>query len=73
MITIRGRREQSETVEKENYFYQELYWGSFSRSILLPQEVDPDQAEAKLKDGILIVRLPKLNKQKVKKLKIKNE
>lgn len=71
MITIRGKREQSHLVEKDDYFYKELYWGSFSRSILLPAEVDPDEAEAKLKDGLLTVKIPKLNKQKTKKLKIK--
>jgi HSP20 family protein len=73
MITIRGKREDSLRVEKESYFYQELYWGSFSRSVLLPQEVDPDEAEANLKGGILTIRLPKLNKERVHKLKIKGE
>ncbi|NOY35469.1 MAG: Hsp20/alpha crystallin family protein [bacterium] len=46
MVTIKGKREESHRVEKEDYFYQELYWGSFSRSILLPQEINPDEAEA---------------------------
>lgn len=73
MITIRGKREESHKVEKENYFYQELYWGSFSRSILLPQEVDPDEAEATIKNGILTIKLPKLDKEKVQKLKVKSE
>ncbi len=72
MITIRGRREESHRVERENYFYQELYWGSFSRSILLPQEINPDEAEASLKDGILTIRLPKRDKERIQKLRIKN-
>ncbi len=72
MITIRGHREDSHRVEKENYFYQELYWGSFSRSILLPQEINPDEAEATLKDGVLTIRLPKRDKERVQKLRIKN-
>jgi len=73
MITIRGKREESHRVEKENYFYRELYWGSFSRSILLPQEVDPDEAEATIKNGVLTIKLPKLDKEKVQKLKVKSE
>lgn len=73
MITVKGKRDESMKVEKENYFYQELYWGRFSRSVLLPQEIDPDEAEASLKDGVLTVRLPKINKEKIQKIKIKKE
>ena len=73
MITIKGKREETHKVEKDSYFYQELYWGSFSRSILLPQEVDPDEADANLKGGILTIKLPKLNKEKIQRLKIKGE
>lgn len=73
MITIKGKREDVRRIEKENFFYQELYWGSFSRSILLPQEVDPDESEATIKNGVLTIRLPKLDKEKTQKLKIKGE
>jgi HSP20 family protein len=71
MVTIRGKREKSEVVEGKDYFVQELYWGKFSRSIILPQEIDSESAAADLKNGVLTVRLPKIKKQKVKKLKIK--
>lgn len=70
-VTIRGKREKTETIKDEDYFYQECYWGKFSRSIILPQEIDADKAVAALKNGILVIRLPKLNRQKSKKLKIK--
>lgn len=73
MVTISGGREDEQRVEKQNYFYQELYWGRFSRSILLPKEVDPDEAEAVIKDGVLTIKIPKINKEKVQKLKIKRE
>ncbi len=73
MITIRGKREERHKVERENYFYRELYWGTFSRSILLPQEIDPDEAEAAIKNGIITIKLPKLDKEKVQKLKVKSE
>ncbi|MEK7463377.1 MAG: Hsp20 family protein [Patescibacteria group bacterium] len=70
-VTIRGKREKTETIKDEDYFYQECYWGKFSRSIILPQEIDADKAVASLKNGILVIKLPKLNRQKSKKLKIK--
>ncbi|MEK7581727.1 MAG: Hsp20/alpha crystallin family protein, partial [Patescibacteria group bacterium] len=51
MITIKGRRQEVNTISEENYFYKELYWGSFSRTILLPHEVDIENAEASEKHG----------------------
>lgn len=73
MVTVKGHRKEEERVEREKYFYQELYWGSFSRSVLLPKEVDPDKVEAVIKDGILTIKIPKINKEKVQKVKIKRE
>lgn len=69
-ITIRGARNHAHDVPDEDYIYQECYWGRFSRSIILPQEVDPDRAEVNLAKGILTVRLPKLVRTKGKKLKV---
>ncbi len=71
-ITIRGKREENQSVGSDNYFVQELYWGSFSRTISLPEEVNPEEAEAIEKHGLLIVRLPKINKDKETKLKVKS-
>ncbi len=73
MLTIRGKREDSRKMETENFFYTELYWGAFSRSILLPQEIDLDEAEATLKNGVLTIKLPKLDKERVQKLKVKGD
>jgi HSP20 family protein len=74
MVTIRGKRTKDEQINTENYYYQELYWGMFSRSIILPVEVDPDKAKATIKNGILTVKLPKSEKTKIKKINvIKNE
>jgi len=72
-VTIRGRREREEKVEDKDYLYQECFWGSFSRSIILPQEIDPDRAVASLKNGVLTIRLPKINRQKSKKIRVKVE
>jgi HSP20 family protein len=73
MVTIRGKREKSREITGADYFYQELYWGAFSRSIMLPQEVDVDESEATIKGGLLTIRLPKWDKTKTQKLKVKNE
>ena len=58
MITIRGKREENQSITKDNYFVQELYWGSFSRTISLPEEIDPEEAEAVERHGLLIIKLP---------------
>jgi HSP20 family protein len=69
-ISIRGSRKREKNVKDEDYLYQECYWGKFGRSIILPQEVDPESAEVKFKNGILTVVLPKANKKKTRKLKV---
>ena len=69
-VTIQGQRRRERNIKDEDYFYQECYWGRFSRSVILPQEVDAEKAEAKIKNGVLTVTLPKLNRQKSKKLKV---
>ena len=70
-VTIRGKRTKEKKIQNEDYFYQECYWGKFSRSIILPQEVDPESATASLKNGVLTIQMPKLNRKKSKKLKVK--
>ena len=71
MVTIRGKREEERLAREEDYFARELYWGSFSRTIQLPEEIDVDEAEAIEKHGLLILKLPKLDKKKTSKLKVK--
>ncbi len=72
MITIRGKREQARTVNDEDFFTRELYWGSFSRTISLPAEVEAEEADAIEKHGLLVIRLPKINKDKQTNLKVKS-
>lgn len=73
MVTIKGRRDKEEKIKKEDYFYQECYWGPFSRSIILPQEINADKAEAKLHNGILTIKLPKIKKLRTKKIEVKED
>jgi len=72
MVVIKGTREGAREVSEENYFFKELYWGGFSRTILLPQEIEEEEAEAIEKHGLLIITLPKINKGRQTKLKIKS-
>ena len=71
MVTIRGKREEEKVANDEDFFAHELYWGSFSRTITLPQEIDVDEAEAIEKHGLLILKLPKLDKRRQSKLKVR--
>ena len=76
VITIRGNREKSfeDTTNPptpENYFAQECYWGPFSREIILPVEVDPGRVEAAMKEGILTIRIPKILRERRRKISIK--
>ena len=70
MITIRGERKKEEDVPEENYYYQECYWGNFSRSVILPVDVLPEKIEASMKNGILTIRLPKSDTTKTKKIQV---
>lgn len=72
MITIRGKREGNKMISDENYFTKELYWGGFSRTILLPQEVEPEEAEAVERHGLLMIKLPKIDKMRKTSLKVKS-
>lgn len=73
MLTVSGSREEEREVEEDQYFQKELYWGSFSRTVLLPEEVDVDLAEASERHGILMIRLPKINKKRQAKLKVRSK
>ena len=62
VVTIKGRRSSEEKVKSNDYYHRELYWGSFSRSIILPADIDPDNAKASVKNGVLTIRLPRARK-----------
>jgi HSP20 family protein len=70
-VTIRGARSEERTISGDDYVHRELYWGSFSRTIPLPEEIDVDEAEAFEKYGMLVLTLPKLDKDRKTKLKVK--
>lgn len=63
-VTIKGSRQEDKEETKKDYFYKELYWGSFSRTVILPEEVNPDQSKATLKNGVLMIVMPKVSIKK---------
>jgi len=69
IITIKGIREKPFD-EEGDYFIQECFWGPFSREVILPAEVDPNRATAEMKDGILTIRIPKILREKKRKIKV---
>ncbi|PIP27434.1 MAG: hypothetical protein COX30_01885, partial [Candidatus Moranbacteria bacterium CG23_combo_of_CG06-09_8_20_14_all_39_10] len=71
MVSIRGERKNEEVIGEENYYYQECYWGNFSRSVILPVDVLADKAEAAMKNGILTIRLPKADNTRTKKIQVR--
>ena len=71
MVTIKGKRMETHETEDNDFFHKELYWGSFSRTIILPAEIEIEEAEASEKHGLLTLILPKIDKNKQSKLKIR--
>lgn len=72
MVIIDGTRVAPEGIPEDHYVEKELYWGRFMREITLPFEIDPEGAEAVEKYGLLIIRLPRLDKSRSQKLKVKS-
>jgi HSP20 family protein len=69
-LTIRGEKKKQREVKQENYYQSELSYGSFSRAIDLPQEVQADKVRASFDKGVLEIRLPKSESAKKRSTKI---
>ncbi len=72
MVSIKGTREGIMDIEEKDYYHKELYWGTFARTVTLPEEIDVEESEATEKNGLLTIRLPKIDKAKQNKLKVKS-
>jgi HSP20 family protein len=70
MLTIKGKRERVQNTEKRNYFQKECFWGSFSKKIILPEKVKISQAKAVVKNGVLVLKIPKAKQKTTKKISI---
>lgn len=72
LVTIRGVREEYQETGSDDYFNKELFWGGFTRTLVLPEEVVIDEAEAHEKHGMLEIRLPKVDKGRSTRLKVRS-
>ncbi len=72
VVAIKGSRAEDSDSQDQDYFHKELYWGTFSRTINLPEEIEVEDAEAIEKHGLLTIRLPKIDKTRQNKLKVKS-
>jgi HSP20 family protein len=70
-LTIKGEHKEEQEVKQDDYFRKERYYGAFSRSLILPVQVQSDKAEATFENGILTLTLPKSEEVKPKQIKIK--
>ena len=68
-LVISGERKVKEEIKEENYYKIESSFGKFSRSFSLPEDADIEQIHAESQDGVLEVVVPKLEVQKVDKVK----
>ena len=71
ILTIKGKRD-FQGLEDAECLLRECYWGSFSRTIILPDEVDSKKMDADLENGVLTIVLKKINKEHHVKVKIKS-
>jgi HSP20 family protein len=69
-LTITGERKHEEKKEEKDYFYRELSYGKFSRSMTVPEGVDPDKVKATFKNGVLEVTMPAPKQLTAKKIQI---
>lgn len=72
-LTIQGELKKDEETKKEDYYYRERAYGSYSRTISLPTEVDKEKIQAKFKNGILEITMPKKPEVKPKEITIEAE
>lgn len=70
-VTLKGERRE-EAAEGERYYRKKRPVGSFLRTVTLPTEVDPDTVKAEYRDGVLMVRMNKVEKAKARKVEIKS-
>ncbi len=63
MMVIKGERQDPHEHPSKKYFYQECYWGPFSRKIVLPENINTEAADAQMDKGMLTIKIPKLNSE----------
>lgn len=72
VLVIKGTRKARYNKKEEDYYTRECFWGSFSRSIILPLEADAKQINATFENNVLEIHIPKSEKQRTQVIKIKS-
>jgi len=72
ILIIKGERDNPSKDKDQRYFLRECYWGPFSKEIILPREIDTSRIDAKVKEGILTVRMQKIERAKSKKIEVED-
>jgi len=70
-LTIKGEKKLEEETKKEGYYHSERYYGSFHRTIPIPEGIDESKISASCDSGVLEVILPKAEETKSHKVKVK--
>lgn len=70
VLTIKGQRAFSFKIATADYFTKECFWGNFSRSVILPEAVDTSKVKASFKNGVLTVRVPKVERIRTRMVRI---
>ena len=70
ILIVKGKRDNPSKDKEQRYFLKECYWGPFSKEIILPREIDTSRIDAKVKEGILTVRMQKIERSKNKKISV---
>jgi HSP20 family protein len=73
LLIIKGERRPPENVDDSAYEHRECFWGPFSRTIVLPRDVDYDNVRAYYHNGILMIRIPKKTEVQTKRIEIQVE
>ena len=73
MLIIKGNRKKPESDSFKKYLYQECYWGPFLKKIILPEKIDSNKIKAIVEEGILTVRVAKIEKKNKKKIEIEEK
>ena len=73
LLTIKGEKKKEEEVKEKGYYYSERSYGSFTRTVEIPKDVQTDKVRASFNDGVLEIRLPKTEEAKRKEVTIKVE
>jgi len=70
MVIIKGKRNRPEKEEISCFYTNECFFGDFRREVILPEETDPSRIEADMKEGVLTIKVPKIEREKKRKIEV---